>query len=272
MPPSTDRASRWRHLVALPLAVIALLPLAVMIGGSLRQVGLPPPRTPELLPWPLAWDNYPQTIELANLARLTVNSLIVAVLAVPLSVLVASWAGFAISRLRPRPARVLLGLSLVALMIPLTAMLVGRFSIFASLGLTNSYVPLIAPALIGTSPLYVLVYYWAFHRLPAELFEAARLEGLTPFGAWRQVGMPLVRPVTLAVATLAFGISWGNFLEPLIYVFDPDLYTVPLGLRSLAQLDPTRAPLLLAGALIATVPAAVAFLVAQRAVLRDIGL
>jgi multiple sugar transport system permease protein len=272
MPARTDRASPWRHLVALPLAVIALLPLAVMAGGSLRQVGLPPPRTAELLPWPLAWENYPETIELANLARLTVNSLVVVALVVPLSVLVASWAGFAISRLPPRPARVVLGLSLLALMIPLTAMLVGRFSIFASLGLTNTYVPLIAPALIGTSPLYVLVYYWGFRRLPGELFEAARLEGLTPFGAWRHVGMPLVRPITLAVATLAFGVSWGNFMEPLIYIFDPELYTVPLGLRSLALLDPTHAPLLLAGAMIATIPAVIAFLVAQRAVLRDVGL
>ncbi|HYN62959.1 MAG TPA: carbohydrate ABC transporter permease, partial [Candidatus Limnocylindrales bacterium] len=264
----TDRASRWRHLVALPLAVIALLPLAVMLGGSLRQVGLPPPRTLELLPWPLAWENYRQAGDLVNLGRLTLNSLTVALLAVPLSVLVASWAGFAISRLPRRAARVLLGVSLVALMIPLTALLVGRFSIFATVGLIDTYAPLVAPALIGTSPLYVLVYYWAFRRLPQELFEAARLEGLSPYAAWRQVAMPLVRPVTLAVATLAFGISWGNFLEPLIYIFNPDLYTVPLGLRSLAQLDPTRSPLLLAGAVIGTIPAAAAFLIAQRAVLR----
>lgn len=268
----TDRASRWRHALALPFAVLALLPLAMMVGGSLRQLGLPPPRTLELVPAPVAWENYAQTADLVNLGRLMLNSLIVAVLAVPLSVLVASWAGFAISRLPARPARLLLGVSLAALMIPLTAMLVGRFSIFAWLGVTDTYLPLVAPALIGTSPLYVLIYYWAFRRLPGELFEAARLEGFSPFDAWRRVGMPLVRPVTVAVATLAFGISWGSFIEPLIYLFDPELYTVPLGLRSLALLDPTRVPLLLAGATIATIPAAAAFLIVQRAFLRDIGL
>jgi multiple sugar transport system permease protein len=272
MPPPTDRASAWRHVAALPLAVLCLLPLAVMIGGSLRPTGLPPPRTPELLTWPLALDNYARTADLVNLGRLTLNSLLVALVAVPLSVVVAAWAGFAISRLPPREARLLLGASLVALMVPLTALLVGRFTIFAWLGVTDTWVPLIAPALIGMSPLYVLIYYWAFRRLPAELLEAARLEGYSPFQAWRGVAMPLVTPVTVAVATLAFGISWGSFLEPLIYVFDPDLYTLPLGLRSLAQLDPTQAPLLLAGATIATVPAAAAFLIAQRAFLRDIGL
>ena len=272
MTSSTDRGSRWRHAAALPLAVLCLLPLAVMVGGSLRQVGLPPPRTPELLTWPLAWENYGRTADLVSLAGLTLNSVIVALAAVPLTVLVASWAGFAISRLPTAQARLLLGVSLVALMIPLTALLVGRFTTFAWLGMTDTFLPLVAPALIGTSPLYVLVYYWAFRRLPGELFDAARLEGHSPFQAWRQVAMPLVRPVTVAVATLAFGISWGNFVEPLIYLFDPDLYTVPLGLRSLAQLDPTQAPLLLAGATIATIPAAAAFLIAQRAFLRDIGL
>ena len=85
-------------------------------------------------------------------------------------------------------------------------------------------------------------------------------------------GDAIGRPVTVAVATLAFRIIWGSFLEPLIYLFDPGLYTAPLGLRSLAQLDPTQAPLMLAGATIATIPAAAAFLVAQRAFLRDIGL
>ena len=55
MPSSADRGSSWRHVAALPLAVVILLPLAVMVGGSLRQAGLPPPRTPELPAWPLAW-------------------------------------------------------------------------------------------------------------------------------------------------------------------------------------------------------------------------
>jgi ABC-type glycerol-3-phosphate transport system permease component len=67
---------------------------------------------------------------------------------------------------------------------------------------------------MGTSPFYVLLYYWAFKRLPGELFEAARLEGLGPLAIWRRVAMPLVRPVTVAIAVLAFVFTWGNFLDP----------------------------------------------------------
>jgi multiple sugar transport system permease protein len=81
--------------------------------------------------------------------------------------------------------------------------------------------------------------------------------------------MPLVRPVTAAVALLAFIASWSNFLEPLIYLFDSDLYTLPLGLRSLEVLDRTNFPILLAGAVVATAPVVVAFLFAQRYFLHE---
>ena len=140
---------------------------------------------------------------------------------------------------------------------------------FRWLGLIDTWAPLVAPALIGLSPFYVLLFYWSFRRLPRELLEAARLEGMQPFAMWRRVGMPLVRPVTIAVALLAFIASWGNFLEPLVYLFDPDLYTLPLGLRSLETLDRTNYPMLLAGAVVATAPVVLAFVIAQRYFLHE---
>jgi multiple sugar transport system permease protein len=262
-------AGERRHLApriaaAALVALVFLLPLAFMVSGSLRKPGLPPPRTPELVPSPVAFGNYERAFELVDLARYSLNSLVVAALVVPLSVLVASWAGFALLRLPPRWSRLLVAVSFVALMVPVTALLVPRFALFRTLGLTDTWVPLIAPALLGGSPFYVLVYAWAFRRLPSELYEACRLEGMTPFQVWRRIAMPLVRPVTAGVAVLAFVFSWSSFLEPLVYLFDPDLYTLPLGLRSLAQLDRTNFPLLLAGAVTATVPILVVFLLAQR--------
>ncbi len=235
-----------------------------MVTGSLRQVGLPPPRTPELLPSPLAFGNYGEAFDLVDIPRYALNSLVVSAIAVPLTLLFASWAGFAMARLPARARTALVALSLVALMVPVTALLVPRFAIFKTLGLTDTYVPLVAPALMGTSPFYVLIFYWSFRRLPQELFEASLLEGLSPFAVWRRVAMPLVRPVTVAVGLLAFVFTWGNFLDPLIYLFDADRFTLPLGLRALAQLDRQDFPLFLAGAVAATAPVVGAFLYVQR--------
>jgi multiple sugar transport system permease protein len=259
----------WRHLPAALVAAAFLLPLVFMVSGSLRRAGLPPPRTPELVPREPTLDNYDRAFELVDLGRYTLNSLLVVSLALPLTLVFASWAGFAMARLPRRAAGWLVAISLVALMVPVTALLVPRFAMFSWLGLTNTYVPLVAPALVGTTPFYVLLYYWAFRRVPGELFEACRLEGLSPFVVWWRVAMPLVKPVTVAVGVLAAVFTWSNFLDPLIYLFDAHLFTLPLGLRSLAQVDRQDFPLLLAGAVTATLPVVVAFLYAQRFFLQE---
>lgn len=263
------RRDRRRHALALLVAALFLLPLVYMVSGSLRRAGLPPPRTPELVPAEPTLANYERAFDLVDLGRYALNSALVVALAVPLTLLFASWAGFAMSRLPRRGRAALVALSLVALMVPVTALLVPRFALFSWLGLTNTYVPLVAPALIGTSPFYVLLFYWAFRRIPDELYEACRLEGLSPFRTWWRVALPLARPVTVAVAVLAGVFTWSNFLDPLIYLFDSDLYTLPLGLRALATLDRQDFPVLLAGAVVATAPVVLAFLWVQRFFLRE---
>ncbi len=262
--PGTVASGRWRHLPAILVAAAFVFPLWFMLSGSVRPAGLPPPRVPELLPWPLAFGNYGRAVELVDLPRYALNSLIVVGLAVPLTALFASWAGFALSQLPRRTAGVMVGLSLVALMVPVTALLVSRFALFRILNLTDTFVPLVAPSLMGTSPFYVLLFYWSFRRVPNELFEASRLAGLGPFRTWWQVAMPLVRPVTVAVAVLAFVFTWSNFIDPLIYLFDARKFTLPLGLRSLAQLDAQNFPLVLAGSVMATAPVVAAFVFVQR--------
>jgi multiple sugar transport system permease protein len=255
---------RWRHLPALLIAAVFLLPLVFMVSGSLRRAGLPPPRSPELVPDPVALDNYPRAFALVDIPRYLRNSLIVAAVVVPLSVVVASLAGYAMTRLPRRLTGALVALSLAALMIPLTGLLVSRFAIFRLLRLTDTWWALIMPSLIGITPFYILLFYWSFRRIPDELYEACRLEGMRPLAIWRRVAMPLVRPVTVAVAVLAFVDTWSNFLDPLIYLFDERKFTVPLGLRSLATLDRSNYPLFLAGAVTATAPVIVAFLCVQR--------
>ena len=259
----------WRQPAAIVVAALFVLPLWFMASGSLREPGTPPPRTPELLPSPASSDSYDRAFALVDLARHTLNSTLVAAVTVPLAVLFGSWAAFAIFLLGRRSQTILIALSFAALMVPVTALLVPRFAMFRALGLTDTWFPLVAPALMGFSPFYVLLFYWSFRRLPHELFEAARLEGMSPFSMWRRLAMPLVRPVTAAIALLVFIASWGNFLDPLIYLFDADLFTLPLGLRSLAELDRTNYPVFLAGAVVATAPVVAAFAIAQRYFLHE---
>jgi multiple sugar transport system permease protein len=262
--PTTTAARRWRTAGAILAIVVFLPPLLLLLAGSLRQPGLPPPQGPQLVPEPISTAGYERAVELGGLVRATINSLLVAAVAVPVSVVVASLAGFALARLPGRVAGVVIAGSLLALMVPATALLVPRFAVFRVLGLTDTLGALVAPALLGTSPLYPLVYYLAFRALPAELYDACRIEDLSPLRTWWRVAMPLVKPVTAAIAALTYVLTWSNFLDPLVYVYDRDLFTLPLALRSLATLDPTNFPVFLAGAVLATAPAIAVFWIAQR--------
>ena len=140
-----------------------------------------------------------------------------------------------------------LGFTLVCLTIPAAALWVPRFAIFRTLGVLDTYVPLIAPALVGTSPLLVLLCYWSARGIPRDLIDAARLSGLGPLQVWWRVVLPLTKATAFAVAALAFIAHWSNFVEPLLYLFDTAKATLPIGLSSLRQLGATDVPVLLAG-------------------------
>ena len=257
------------YLVATLVALPFILPLVWMIASSLRTPGLPPPRGVEWIPQPLAWGNYPAIFRMIPLARYIFNSLFVSAAAVFLTLLVASWAGFGMAQLGRSARRRLLAFSVGLLMLPVTALWLTRFLLFNALGWIDTYLALWAPALMGSSPFFVLLFYWAFRRLETECYEAARLEGAGPLSVWYRVGLPQVRPTVAAVGSLTFILYWNDFINPLIYLKSQSLYTLAVGLQQLQQLDRTNWPLLLAAALVMTLPVVLLFLFAQRYFLHE---
>jgi multiple sugar transport system permease protein len=268
---STARClARWRralgfHGAALGVATLFVVPGVWVLAASLRQPGLPPPATIEWLPAPLAWSNYARIFEVLPLGRYLANSLLVAGLAVPLTIVVASWAGFAMAQLPPRARYPLLALAVVVRMVPLTAVWLTRFLVLRELGMIDTILALLAPVWMGSSPFFVLIFYWSFRRQPAALFEAARLEGLGPLRIWATIALPLARPAAAAVALLTFVQYWSDFMNPLLYLKSDDRTTLALGLRILQQLDVTNWPLLMAGAVVMMLPVLLLLLVVQRA-------
>jgi multiple sugar transport system permease protein len=258
-----------RHLPALLAALFFLLPLWLMISGSLRPVGLPPPQGVELFPRQPTLDSFARLPQLIPLWTYLRNSLIVTAIAVPLTVLVAAWAGFGIRLLATRARRRAVVASLVILMIPTTALWTTRFEVYRALGAIDTFIPLIAPALAATTPFFVLIYAWSFSGIRDSQLEAARLEGVSAWALWRRIAMPQAKTATLAVAVLAFAFHWANFIDALLYVQTQNLFTAPLGMRFLHLLNPTDWPLLMAGSVVLTLPAVGVFLFAQRLFLDD---
>jgi len=252
------------HLPRLAVAMLFLLPSVWLISASLRQTGLPPPRTIEWPPNPLAWSNYRRVFELVPLARYAGNSLLVVLFAVPLTVITASWAGLAMTQL-PKPLRqALVIIAAMLLMVPTVSLWLPRFIVFKHLGLIDTRWALVAPAVMGSSPLFVLLYYWTFRRLPQTMFESARLDGASLLQIWAHVAMPLAWPTSVAVVVLTFILYWSDFVSPLLYLKSERLYTLPVGVQFLQQMDAIDWPLLMAGAVIMTGPVLLLFLLGQR--------
>lgn len=275
LPP--DRSSstrRWagrvsRRVVATLVACLFLLPLIWAASASLRQRGVPSPRSIEWAPSPIAWENYRSAFQIVELHRYVLNSLLITAFAVPITVIMASNAGFAISQISQRWRLRLIAFSVLCMMVPLTAIWLPRFIIIKEVGLINHRLSLVVPSLMGTSPFYVMLFVWSFLRVPREVYEAARLDGAGPFRIWAQIGMPLARPAIVSVAVLSFVHYWNSFVEPLLYIRTDDKMTASIGLRMFYQLDRTDWPLMMTGAIVVMAPVILVFILAQRAFLQD---
>ena len=252
------------HTVSILISALFVLPLIWMFAASLRQPGLPPPRTMEWLPDPLMWSNYMRVFQTLPIGRYILNSLLVAGTAVPITLVTASLAGFAMAQLNRRGQDRLIILSVILLIIPTTAVWLARFILFRGLGLFNTHAALIAPSLMGSSPLFVLLFFWSFRRIPPELYEAARIDGASLLNIWWRVALPLSSATIVVVSILTFLLYWGDFVTPLFYLKSQTLYTLPVGLRQLQELDRTNWPLLLTGSVIMTLPAVLLFAIVQR--------
>ena len=256
-----------RAALRLLVVVVFLTPLAVVLAGSLRKVGLPPPTGLEVVPAQPSFSSYRLLPDVVDLGTLLRNSLLVVAVAVPVTTLVASWAGFVLVQLPDRWRRGLVVAVTGLLLVPLPMLWVPRFALYLELGLLDTLLPLMLPALAATTPFTVLLAYRAFRRVPPELWEAARLEGASALVTWRRVGLPLVSATTTAIAAVAFVFHWGNYLEALLYAPSQETRTLPLGIGELATLDGVEQPVLFAGAAVLAIPAVLALLAVQRPLL-----
>jgi len=237
-------------LLRLALAGLFLLPLVWAGLAALRPAGTP--LSAPLLAVRPTLDAFVRLFAVVPIWRFTANSLLVVALAVPLTLLTASWAGFAMARL-PRPSqRRWVLVSLMALMVPGVALWSSRFLIYSRLGLIDTVWALVAPAFMGSSPFYVLIFYRAFRRIPSAIYDAAELDGAGVLAMWGRVALPIARSSAAAVAVLAFVAYWGDYLSPLLYLSDARRYTLPVALQLLQQLGRSDYPLLMAGAAWAT--------------------
>lgn len=219
------------YLALLLYAMITLIPFLWALSASFKPLGEIVAGEPNFLPKNFTLDNYKQIfVEEPLFLRWFFNSVIIAISVTILNLLFNSMAGYALARLRFRGRRFWFFLILAVLAVPIQVTLIPTFLILKTFGWLNSYQGMIIPNMVNATFIFMMRQF--FVNFPKELEEAAALDGLTTLGIFRHIVLPLAKPALAAQAVFIFMSSWNNFLLPVVILFDPEMFTLPLGLNS----------------------------------------
>lgn len=243
------------------LAFIA--PFLWMVLTALKHISQIFVYPPVLIPVPLQWENFPEAMKYAPFGRYYLNSFFLCTVVVAGTLISNTLIAYGFSRIRWVGRDVVFVIVLATLMLPSQVTMIPVYIIFRKLGWVGGYLPLMVPSYLG-SAYYIFLLRQFFRGIPFELSDAARIDGCSEFGILWYVILPLAKPALVTVGLFSLIGTWNDFLGPLIYLHDQDLYTVTLGLQSFISRYWTPMNLMMAAATLAVLPVLVVFIYAQR--------
>lgn len=257
------KLERWGGLLLLlAMAAVMVVPFLSIVLASLQPAG----SAVTGLSWPTEWslENYRQAWSVAGFSQLLRNSLLVALVVVPVSVLLATLAGYALGTMNLRGGDGVLLFFVAGLTIPVEFVVIPLYFNFQSVGLGGSLVGVMLAEIALFMPFSV---YWMrnhFRSMPKELVEAARVDGASSATVLRRIMLPLARPSLMTLSVLVFMWCWNQFLLVLILIQEPGSRTAPAGLGFFAGQHNLDVPALSAGTVIVILPIVLVYLFFQR--------
>ncbi|MEO8201509.1 MAG: carbohydrate ABC transporter permease [Gemmatimonadota bacterium] len=255
-------------ILMLGLALVSLLPFAVMISTSLMDEFEVFQQPAVLLPAQPQWSNYSHALTAFPFRQFFLNSLVFSALVVAGQVLTAALAGYAFARLKFPGRDRLFGLTLSVLMVPVVVILIPRFLLINALGWVDTLHGLVVTELVSVWGIFLLRQ--AFLGLPRELEDAARLDGASEWNVFWRVALPSVKPAIATLGLFAFIDAWKAYLWPLIATRSLDRRLIEVGVASFHGFFYSNWPYQMAAAVTAVVPLVIVFVFAQRYFIRGV--
>lgn len=260
--PANALLAAWTVIIAIPVYI-----MIVSCFKTTQEIYRNPLALPE------SWDfgNFTEAWVRANFDVYTFNSVVVAVGAVLLTIVLAALASFPLSRLSVWWVTPVLGFFLIGLMIPVRLGSVEMFVLMKELSLLDSHLGLVLVYAAIRLPFAILIMSSFMRAVPKEFEDAARIDGAGDLRLLFSVLLPQIKPAVGIVAIFTTIAVWNDFFFPLMFIFDPDLRTLPLGLASFTGEYSTNWGLLFAGLTISTLPLTLAYVVLSRQVREGVG-
>lgn len=263
----TTRARNLRVLLYFAFivgALLVLLPVFWLIRSSLmtlNQIFIFPP-----LFWPpkMQWVNFVNSMTAAPFLVYARNTLTVIIPAVIGTLLTASMSAFGFARFKFPLRNMWFSMVLAAIILPPAVVLIPQFIMWSSFNLVNTLYPLIIPLWFGGGAFNVFLLRQFMLTIPTDFDDAARIDGAGYFKIYRAIMIPLIQPALIAVALFQTFFLWNDFFQPLIYLNDPQHFTLAIGLSNFIGSYTTQWNIMLAAAVIVVVPPTIIFFIGQR--------
>jgi raffinose/stachyose/melibiose transport system permease protein len=251
------------YLIAFSVLALIIVPVAFAVLGGFRSMGQLS-ENPVSLPNPWVFTNYADVLTLGTFWRQLSNSAVIAFLTTIFVLPAASLAAFVLSRYSFRGRESIYTLFTFGLLFPVTVAIVPLFVVIRQINLLDTPLGVALPQAAFALPLSIVIMRPFFRSIPADLEEAAAIDGCGPFRFYRSIMLPLSRPVLSTIAVIAIVTSWNAFLLPLVVLNQSTSWTLPIGVTNFSTQYTTDTARVLAFTTLSMVPALLFYLVAER--------
>jgi len=261
-----------KHAGLIAFGFVMLYPLLWMVASSFKPNALIF-REPGLIPTDIDLSNYTDgwNALLHPFSHYLINSAIVVLGSVLGNLLSCSLAAYAFARLEFRGKKLWFAVMLMSIMLPIHVVIVPQYVLFSQLEWINTFLPLIVPKLLATDAFFIFLMVQFFRGIPRELDEAATLDGANHLRIYLQLMLPLSMPALATTAIFTFIWTWNDFFSALIYLTDPNMFTVPVALRAFVDASGESSwGSLFAMSIVSLLPVFIAFLVGQKFLVKGI--
>lgn len=266
----------WRlfgiYSLLLVIAIPFIFPTWWMFTASLKPIEEVFSFPASLIPNDFQISNYAEVFRLQPFLRQYWNSMFIAIVVTIISVTISTMGGYAFARINFKWRSKLFVILLSALLMPAEVTLIPIFRLMVNAGLSDSFFPIILiPAFGAHAVVGLFLMRQFFLDFPAELEEAAEIDGLSRWRVFTKIALPLSGPALASLAIISFLYSWNLFLEPLVFLTEPNKYTLPVVLPQFT--DTYGAPIFnvqLAATSLSVIPVMIVFIMAQRHFIRGI--
>jgi multiple sugar transport system permease protein len=250
------------YLVMAVAAAAVLLPFFWMVMSSLKTNNAVFTIPIQWIPEDVRWVNYVDIWAKSDMGTWIKNTMLLSVGITALQLFTGSFAAYGFSKVRFPGRDVLFLVYIGTIAVPWQAYMIPQFILMSKLGLSNTLWAIVALQAFSAFGVFLMKQF--YETIPDELSEAARVDGLTEYGIYRRIMLPLSVPALASLTLLTFVFVWNDYLGPLIYLRSPDLWTIQIGLKSFIGQYNAEYALIMTGSVLSVLPIAIVFLLGQR--------